>query len=187
MTAQATIYTDTLLAELKERKVSAQAQVYRALRVSTVAVSSQLGLPPVDADAMAADLFIDFFYRFVDEIRIPQAIPAYVKIMAVRRTQRLLRRNERVVAEESVEASDDSSATPEEHALRQTSVQLLSECLKHLTPKARTVLKLQYGHDMSFSEAGAHLGVSKQAVGKMALKSVETLRRCIEAKEAAAR
>lgn len=180
-----TLFNQALLDQLKAGSAVAQAQVYGALRAEVTAIGARLGLGAIDAESMAADLFIDFFFRFVQEVRAPAAIPAYLKMMAVRRGHRLKRRAEREAATEEQDRIDPEARSPDEALELQRYLKWLDACLEGLTPRARSVLKLQYGHALSFAQAGEHLGVSKQAVHKISSKSVELLRRCIESKEGA--
>lgn len=162
---------------------AAQAEVFEAHRRALVRLAASLLPPGGDAEALVADLFIDFFQVYVRELRAAQSIPAYLKIMVVRRASRLKARLARSAPMPEREPADPKPAGAEESLQQQTYLRWLEQCVAALTARSRSVLRLQFGHDLSLSDVGARLGVSKQAVGKMSLKSLQALRECLEARE----
>lgn len=178
-----------LLSLLRDRDRDVQEQIWREERRRLKAVAQSILHSSDEAEALVSDLFCDFFFHYVDEVRKSRAIPAYLRIMAVRRARRLLGRARRQVPVESVEsevAGEDTSRDACDRIDRTIWYRWLEECLAGLSDRARTVIKMYYGHEMSYATIAGNLGGSKQAVGKMTLKSLEALRRCIEERRAAA-
>ena len=172
-----------LLERLGAGDSSAQRAVHASEYRSVRSVVERIVRSAPDAETIAADLFTDFFLARAGELRAAGAIPAYLRIMAVRRARRHLARTRREAPE--IPHAAEQERAPVEEALDQARyARWLEDCLGTLTSRARSVLKLQYGHDLSYTEIGGHLGISKQAVGKMSLKTLAALRRCIEAHEA---
>ena len=171
------------LDRLRAGDPAAQADVFKEHRAALQRLAACMLPAGADAEALVADLFVDFFQVYVRELRSAASIPSYLRIMVVRRAQRLKARASRH-APLPDHAPADAEAKPADEALsQQTYLRWLEECLSGLSVRARSVLRLQYGHGLSFAEAGAQLGVSKQAAGKMSLKSLKALRECIAARE----
>ncbi|HEY3451329.1 MAG TPA: sigma-70 family RNA polymerase sigma factor [Myxococcales bacterium] len=171
------------LDRLRAHDPAAQAALFREHRQGLQRLAACLLPPGADAEALVADLFIDFFQVYVHELRSAVAVPAYLRIMVVRRAQRLKARSARQGSLPVSEPADTQAPSPDDAAAQRTYLRWLEECLSALTARARSVLRLQYGHGLTFAEAGAQLGVSKQAAGKMSLKSVQSLRECLAARE----
>ncbi|MGC4116290.1 MAG: sigma-70 family RNA polymerase sigma factor [Myxococcales bacterium] len=170
------------LDRLRAQDPDAQAQLFEEHRRGLLRLAASL-LPGGDAEALVADLFIDFFQVYVRELRSLEAIPAYLRIMVVRRARRQKIRSARLAPLPEKEAADPRPTTAEESLQQQTYLRWLEECVGGLTVRARSVLRLQFGHELSLSDVGAQLGVSKQAVGKMSLKGLQALRECLAARE----
>jgi RNA polymerase sigma factor (sigma-70 family) len=59
-------------------------------------------------------------------------------------------------------------------------VQRLREVLAQLSPKCRATVLLQYGHDLSYEEIGARLGISSHMVKKYLAQAMMHCRRRME-------
>ncbi len=175
-----------VLRRLKDRDSKTQEQVWRLERSRLRAIALSVLKSGEDADALVSDLFVDFFYRHVNDIRSGQAIPAYLRIMAVRRARRQMGRARRQVPIEPDFPGEDPLPGGVDRIDRSIWTRWLTECLAGLGEKARRVLRMHYGHEMSYAFIAGELGGSKQAVGKMAKKSLQALRRCLQKHRAAA-
>jgi RNA polymerase sigma factor (sigma-70 family) len=176
----ARLYEDpATLERLKRRDARVQEQV-RRLQVETLTstVAAILGSPD-ESEVLVTDLLTDFFFRYVDQLRDSRAIPSYLQIMAVRRARRLKERWQREVAVESNALTDDPRDRLDSELDDHTRLPGLNRCLQGLTDRARSLLRLHYGHELSYAAIGEQLGVSKQAVGKTIQKCLEVLRRCL--------
>ena len=171
---------DTLLNRLRARDHAAQAALRRSEQVTLERLVARTLGSAAEAKPLVADLFADFFWKHVDQVRTARAIPAYLRIMAIRRARRL-RARQSLMVELCEEGTAATNPVPVDDAVdRRLHLTWLSECLQRLSARARLVLKLHYGDDLSYSEVGAYQSCSKQAVGKVVAKSLEALRRCIE-------
>lgn len=174
-----------ILGRLQQRERAAQEQVWRVERPRLLRVAGPILGSPDLCESCVADVFCDFFFHYVDSVRSSRAIPAYLKIMTLRRARRQAARAsrslevdpERLVAE----GSEDASA----QADRSIFLRGLEACLETLTGRARQMVKLHYGLELSYAAVAEQLGVSKQAVGKAVLKSLDALRQCLEQRRAA--
>jgi len=175
-----------ILERLKQKDRATQEQLYRAEKSRITAIAISILRSPDHAESLVSDLFMDFFFTYVDRIREARAIPAYLRIMCQRRARRQRARMYRQVELEPDKVNYDPTDDTDEQVERRLYAQWLESCVGQLNPQTREVLKLHFGHEMSYSEVGEHQGKSKQAVGKAVLKSLDLLRDCLERKRAAA-
>jgi RNA polymerase sigma factor (sigma-70 family) len=179
-------YADAeVLRRLKERDSRTQVAVWRAEQSRLKAIARSILHSPEEADALVSDLFTDFFYRHVNGVRSSRAIPAYLRIMAVRRARRRMGRMRRQVPIEPDFPGENPLPENVDRIDRSIWIRWLAECLYGLGQKARRILRMHYGHEMSYAAIAGELGGSKQAVGKMIKKSQEKLRRCLQKHRAA--
>jgi RNA polymerase sigma factor (sigma-70 family) len=167
---------DALLTRLHDRDADAQRDVERTLaprllRIATTRVG------PDAAESLVHDAFCDFFFRYVDGLESPRAIPAYLKMMVVRRS---MRAEARAAQHEPLE-DRASAGDPEGDLDERRAMDRLARCLDRLTVRAREVVKLHFGHDLSLADIGARDARSKQAVHKQLQKALTALRACVEA------
>jgi RNA polymerase sigma factor (sigma-70 family) len=180
-------YSDPeVLRRLQDRDAVTQEEVWRSQRSRLRAIALSILHSSEEADALVSDLFTDFFYRHVNTVRSSRAIPAYLRIMAVRRARRRVGRDRRQVPMETEFPGEDPLPRNADRIDRNIWSRWLAECLSGLGEKARRVLRMHYGHEMSYAGIAGELGGSKQAVGKMVQKSLAALRRCLEKHRAAA-
>jgi len=170
------------LSRLRERDRSVQTRVWQLEhpRLTRVARSVAAGL---DVEAVIAEVFTDFFFRHVDVLKSSRSIPAYLRIMTLRRVQReaeLASRQAELPASEG-----DPETGVDDSLLQSSSSRWLRDCYLRLTPRAREIFKLHYGHELTYSEIGERVETSKQAVGKTILKGLELLRECLRRRERA--
>jgi RNA polymerase sigma factor (sigma-70 family) len=178
---RAGLYDDpSTLARLKERSPRAQEEVWRLERRRLTSLAESIVRSSSEAEALVADLFQDFFHRYVDQLQRSQAIPSYLRIMALRRARRRKERSLHEVVLEADAATADPTAELDARMDDRRWLGRLEQCLALLGRRARGILRLHYGHEQSYSAISAELGVSKQAVGKTVQKSLEALRRCLE-------
>jgi len=179
-------YADAdLLRLLKERDPRTQESVWRAERSRLRAIALSILKSSDEADALVSDLFTDFFYRHVNTVRNSRAIPAYLRVMAARRARRRMGRMRRQVPIEPDFPGENPLPEKVDQVDRSIWIRWLEECLAGLGEKARRILRMHYGHEMSYAVIAGELGGSKQAVGKMVKKSQENLRRCLQKHRAA--
>lgn len=172
--------SDARLERLKRRDSAAQAELIREETPRVVGVVGSILGKGSRADTLVADLFTDFCMHAVDRVRDGRAVPAYLRMMAVRRARREKERLERHAewSESAGGVMPDACAEVALDAKRRRTK--LARCLEGLQARSRETLRLHYGHDLSYSEIGARIGRSKQAVGKAVQKDLEALRRCLE-------
>jgi RNA polymerase sigma factor (sigma-70 family) len=132
-----------------------------------------------EATDTAVDLLTDFMTHFVHQLQEPRALRTYVRLMAVRRSQEVVRRRKKSVRL-GFDPMDEAGATPEEMAHWHALKPYLDGCLEKLTPKARQALRLKYGQKLSNAEIGRMLGGSKQYVSRLVIECLGVLRQCIE-------
>jgi RNA polymerase sigma factor (sigma-70 family) len=185
--AREELYNDPeILRLLGERDSSAQETIWRQEKGRLTAIATSILRSSSEAEVLVADVFCDFLFHYADRIQDGKSIPAYLRIMTVRRARRRKDRAARHVEVEPDTIGRDTGITFDESAESSIWSQWLEICLDGLTGRARKILKLHYGHDLSYSAIAGQLGKSKQAVGKTVLKSLEALRRCLEKHRAAA-
>jgi RNA polymerase sigma factor (sigma-70 family) len=141
---------------------------------------------PAEAEALVADLCCDFLFRHVDSLRHGAAIPAYLRIMTVRRARRRRARLAGQVPLEPETARAEGAGEESANADRSIWSRWLEECLARLRERARQALKLHFGHDLSYTAIAEAQGCTKQAVGKTIGKSLGALKACIERRRSAA-
>ena len=184
------LYDDpALLGRLARRDPAAQQAVWERERPRLIVVAAAAGGSPADVDGIVADVFADFFFHYVDHLKHAAAVPAYLRIMAIRRAQRArdhALRQQALVEETLVQ---DDRERLERTIDEQAQLPRLAHCLEQLSPRSRAVLRLHYGQSVSYSSIGVAVGVTKQAVGKIVQRCLAALRRCLErgAQPAAAR
>jgi RNA polymerase sigma factor (sigma-70 family) len=173
-----------LLRQLRAREHAAQQDVIAGNRTRLLALAGTLVSSSADARALVADVLTDFLFEYVDALDHERAIPAYLRMMTIRRARRFNQHQQRhrdiSEREDLVDASPDPAHTADDRRWKAW----LDDCLSALADKSRQLLRLHFGHDLSLSEIGGQLGVSKQAVGKTVQKSLVLLRRCLERKGA---
>ena len=172
----------SLLARLKRRDWSAQEWLLRKEKAALQLTAMGILRSREDAGPLVADVFTDFFYSYVDGIEHERAIAAYLRIMVVRRARRLLQRQSQEDDIARHELADAHAHDVVEALETKALLPWLKNCLSFLTDRARTILRLHYGHDLGTVEIAGELGISKQAVSKTILKCVDQLRACIQRK-----
>jgi RNA polymerase sigma factor (sigma-70 family) len=187
-TKEASAAPSPLLQALRRREQAAQARTIREHRAVLEMLAKRMLSCPQEAQALVADVFTDFLYKYVDTIRNEPAIPMYLRMMTIRRCRRLSFRR---ASEEELDRHQETLAATNMDIVDAIDAHVrlssLDECLGRLTEKARRLLRLHFGHEMSFNEIGAQVGTSKQAVGKTVLKSLAVLRRCLDGRRAQSR
>jgi len=185
-TRQRGAYDDPgFLERLQTRDRKAQEQLYLTEKGRCMAIAVSILRSTDHAESLVSDLFTDFFFTYVDRVREGRAIPAYLRIMCQRRARGQRTRMQRQVELEPDRVNYDPTDDTEEQLERKLYSRWLERCVGQLNPQAREVLKLHFGHEMSYSEIGDQQGKSKQAVGKGVLKSLALLRECLERKRTA--
>jgi RNA polymerase sigma factor (sigma-70 family) len=176
------LYTqDQTLALLKKRDRAIQEAVWRAEKPGVEAIALSILGSRADAEQLAADLFADFFYQYVDNIRSCHSIPKYLKTMAQRRSIRRREGHARLVPLDRGGEPAEFPVTDMERDMDvQNLLRWLENCYGKLRPRSRKILKLHYGHELSYSSIAESLGNSKQAVGKTVKKGLSLLRECVE-------
>ncbi len=171
-----------LLPRLRRREHQAQRQVYLAHQRALQVLAASVLRCAAEAEALVADVLTDFLYRYVDTLQREESIEAYLRMMTTRRARRHLdmQRRAREVNSRDMAAEPDLPAVAEGAKWQRW----VDDCLAALADKPRQLLRLHFGHDLSLSEIGQQLGITKQAVSKTVLKSLALLRRCLRGKGA---
>lgn len=170
-----------LLARLKARDVRAQRQFReRHLRALTARCEPALG-DRARAQEVAEDVIADLLLVHIDRVRTERALAAYLHVAALRRCRRLRSLLER---HQELEERPDLGDGPEAALLRADEASRWSEriawCMARLRPKVRAVLRLRFQEDATQEAIGEAMGVSKQYVGRVLAKALESLKRCLE-------
>ena len=137
-----------------------------------------LGKDP-DATDIALDLMTDFVERHVKNLSDPRAVWSYLRLMAIRQSLETKKKWDRA-APLDFEIEDTKSSTPETGAMVSYLSPRLDGCLKRLTPKAQSALRLKYTRELTHDEIGRRIGGSKQYIGRLVRKSLDALRNCLE-------
>ena len=132
-----------------------------------------------DATDTSVDLLVDFISHYVHKLEEPKALYAYVRLMAIRRSQALVKRHKDTIRL-GFDPIDELAVTAEETVHWQALNTYLDDCLNKLTPKARQVLRLKYGQHLNNVKIGQALGTSKQYVSRLVITCLQTLKKCIE-------
>ena len=154
-------FDDSELARLKARDPRAQARFYEAHRARVEAMCARIVGAGAGAGELATDILGDFLFQYVDGVESPRAVHTYLKLMATRRSLRWVRKGSR--AEEVSEdlAVDDPHAATDQAIWTEELAPRLTTCLERLTPKAREVLQLRFGTELT-NEA---IGGTRSGVG----------------------
>jgi RNA polymerase sigma factor (sigma-70 family) len=171
-----------LLLRLRRREHPAQEQVYLAYHQGLKALAVRILPCAAEAESLVADVITDFLYRYVDTLQRQESIGAYMRMMTTRRARRRLEMQRRVreVDHQDMAAEPDLPAAAEGPKWRRW----VDDCVAALAERPRQLLRLHFGHDLSLSEIGDQMGITKQAVSKTVLKSLDLLRRCLRGKGA---
>jgi RNA polymerase sigma factor (sigma-70 family) len=171
-----------LLARLKDRDIVAQQELLKEHDGWIMAICvKQLGDREL-ARECTQDIFHDFLIKYVDNIRDARAIPAYLRMMAVHRTQRLkiFRQKHQSFEEQIGDACQETEESQRVEAVdREIFLHRLHNCLHKLTDKARKVVKLHYYQELTMAQTGERMGVSRQYVSKVITKGLTVLKRCM--------
>ena len=133
----------------------------------------------IDATDVSVDLIADFIEQHVHQLKEPRALTVYVRLMAIRRAQEVIKSRQKKVSL-GFDPEDESGASPEEMAYWQALTPYLDTCLASLTPKARHALRLKYWKHLNNVKIGQILGGSKQYISKLVINCHQTLKQCIE-------
>jgi RNA polymerase sigma factor (sigma-70 family) len=176
-----------LLERLKRRDPEAQESLLNAEKRRLQALAATLLNSTGDVAPLVADVFTDFFYSYVDQLEQERAIPAYLRIMTIRRARRLTQRRSQEDDIFACDLADTAGGDVVEAIEARMWLPWLEDCSALLPEKARKILRLHFGHDLGPSEIAVQFGVSKQAISKTIQKSVAQLRLCLEARRARAK
>jgi RNA polymerase sigma factor (sigma-70 family) len=171
---------DQTLALLKKRDRGMQEAVWRAEKPTVEAIALSILGSRADAEQLAADLFVDFFFQYVDNIRSCRSIPRYLETMARRRSVRRRVGLTKLIPLNHGEPAECAVTETERDMDERNLLRWLANCYGKLRPRSRRILKLHFGHEQSYSSIAADLGNTKQAVGKTVKKSLSLLRECVE-------
>lgn len=176
-----------ILTQLQARDRQAQQTLWQHEQARLYAIAKKILRSDSEAESLVVDALTDFMFHHVDGLQSSRAIPSYLRIMVIRRATR---RRDQAWRHDDIDATaplQDQSDSADEAIDQQSWRAWLEHCLQQLKGKARQVLKLHFGYELSYAQIGAQLGVSKQAVGKAVLKSERALKSCIEQQQVQAR
>jgi len=165
---------------LQDRNQDVQEHVWIAEKNKLMAICTKILKSSFEAEHIVADIFTDFFYSYIDNIKKSSSIPAYLRIMAIRRsTKRNKEINRFLEFDNEIQGAPHTEAG-EQRIDNKTFSMWLKECLTKLSERSARILKLHYGLEKSYSAIGEQLNISKQAIGKNVLKSRQMLKKCVE-------
>ena len=170
----------SLVAGLKNREAAAQEVFWQRYWDKLYPISAHiLGSGP-DAVDVLVDLLVEFMDERAETLTTPEALYAYLRMTTVRRAIRYRdRRGKQTMLSEQL--TEESERTPEELASLSILMPRLDECLESLSPKAQQTLRLKFGTEITNERIGALVGGTKQYIGRLIGRSLETLRGCIDA------
>ncbi len=176
---------EDILARLRAREPGAQKELRRAVLPRLVATCARLLSSASCAEELAEDLWNDFLLLHVERLRHASAIHAYLRMMAVTTCRRRNTRAERFAdladAQGAAEASVDPESMLSEAVETRRRQARLAQCLSRLAPRPRALVRMRFSHGLTQEAIGERMGVSKQYVGKVLAKTLDSLRKCMEA------
>lgn len=173
--------TTAMLERLRARDPGAQQELRKRLFGKVKAVCLKVLQNKELAEETAEDIWMDFVYQHVDKVQEEHALGAYLRMMTVRRCVRIRQwqaRHDELADQAALSAGSEQDAVNSLDEMNQ--VELLERCFSRLSPKVRRVLRLRYFSEMTQDAIGQALGVSKQYVNKVLMKSLEKIRACME-------
>ena len=135
----------------------------------------------VDARDMTVDILVDFVENRVERLSSSNAMYAFLRQTAVRRSVRYRERLKKT-SDLETESYPSEESTPEDKANINILMPLLKQCLGNLSPKAQMTLRLKYTKKISNEQIGEIVGGSKSYIGRLLKQGKKSLRRCIESK-----
>jgi RNA polymerase sigma-70 factor (ECF subfamily) len=179
---EATLDDAAMVEGLRAGKSEAREAFWRAYWDILYPISAHILGPGPDAMDVTVDLLVEFMDERVSKLENPKALYEYLRLTAVRRCIRLRDKGDkRAPLDENLR--DHSGASPEEWAAAAMLMPRLKACLNTITPKAQKTLRLKFGNQMTNERIGGLVGGSKQYIGRLIQKSLQTLRECIENKD----
>ncbi len=169
-------YDHDLLVALKKRTQSAQVHIWSRESSALKELAQKCLGCNAENESLVMDVFADFFYNYVDNIRHPAAIGAYLRIMVIRRARRKVEMAEKLVPLWMANCKTESE---EEEIDRKLKMEWLSGCLDHLTPGTRQILRLHFAQGLSYTAIAEIRGISKQAVSRIVKCACGKLKKCI--------
>lgn len=127
---------------------------------------------------LTVDLLTDFMARRVHDIDEPRAVGGYLRLMAIRHALDQKAKQEKATVL-NFDVEDCTAPTPEEQAFYSTLMSKLSNCLDHLTDKARQTLWLKFTEQWSNERIGEIVGGTRQYIGRVIRQSLSHLKTCI--------
>lgn len=181
--ATADMHSDAVLSALQQRARDDQQQLWQEQQPRLFAIAKKILRSDSEAEILVSDALTDFMFHHVDQLQSGRAIGSYLRIMVVRRADRRRKQAGRHASIDLLSGQSDDGVNPEDKLQHKAYLSWLERCLQQLTQRARHMLKLHFGHDLSYTQIGEQQGVSKQAVGKAVLKAEKVLRDCIERRQ----
>jgi RNA polymerase sigma factor (sigma-70 family) len=170
-----------LLAKLQARNKKAQRQLRKDLFPKVIASCRFILKDEIWAEECAEDIWMDFLYKFVDRVKHEHALPSYLRMLTVRRCIRLRNWQRRHI---EIDQAPIDQASAEEEVVSQIDQERLlaqlEECLKQLSSRVRSVIRLRYYNNLKYDNIGQALGTSPQYAGRVVSKGLESLRQCLE-------
>jgi RNA polymerase sigma factor (sigma-70 family) len=171
-----------LLDGLKEGTTRARAIARQSLFPRVLAVCRRMLSDPILAEDTAEDIWMDFLFLHAARVQSARALPAYLRMMTVRRCIRIRQSRARLA---ELDENSASNGLAEDHLVSAVDLMRdqvrLQACLEQLDGRARKILRLRFHLDLTQEAIGQALGVSKQYAGRVIARSLENLRQCLEA------
>lgn len=171
---------DELLRRLKRRDGRAQLELRKRMFHRLLAVCTHILGDRVRAEDLAEDVLMDFVFEHVDRVEHPRAVASYLRLMAVRRARRIRQkqnRHESVRVDRARPVDEESSMVEAIDAPNRQAC--LAKCIDQQDKKARQMLRLRFYNEMSVTDIGRQMGVSKQYVSRIMKRALEALRGCV--------
>ena len=152
---------------------SHQAGVWRYLR--------SLGCDPTVADDLTQETFLWVLQKPIQDYN-QQATAAYLRKVARSLFVSALRRRDRNVADEQLDALDDVWVRWGERDGGQTMMEALRECFQTLDERAQRALDLRFRERQSRANIATALALSEDGAKNLMQRSKKLLRECIQRK-----
>ena len=133
--------TSEVLQNLKEGEVHVQNGFWRNYWEEIHDICTHVLGDCPDATEVAVDTLSDFLFKYVHNLSSPNAVRAYLRLMATRRSLKYKDKKERFVTMECDSIMDDALLSPDENAEIRLMTPRLYECMDKLTPKAQKAQK----------------------------------------------
>jgi RNA polymerase sigma factor (sigma-70 family) len=170
-----------LLDKLRVQDRQAQLELRASLLPKAIASCRHVLREKELAENIAEDIWMDFIYQHVDQLKEAKAISSYLRMMTIRRCIRINQwRQKHDTLEEEASLAVGSENEVVHNIDQQKYLWHLDHCLAKLNERNRRVMYMRYFQEMTQEAIGQALDVSKQYVGRVIKTSLAAIRTCLE-------